>query len=422
MKLFRRVFAAMCAALCLTTVVSPKSTAFITVNAIEKNKEVVLSNTKVPTPTNSGYIETYTTSTSGRVNSFDSAGWIDAAADRCRIVGYNSDGSLRISFPTSHGRITRNFKTNCFTTADLKNASFDMYKVTKNFQCYRRRDKKNAFGSAYKNDLIYHVATSGNMIQIIYPLTGTNNYRMCWTPKSNMNYMEKQISKVDLVNMYLSTNNDYSSAEFAISEFSYASKVVSDTFFTTEFLSKVCNLLGSTVTSLGNPVLMAKSVLNVSSCSTTFTGFIMVMNVENTLKKAIEQAKKVLSWKNKEITNSNWRNCLEDIRDMYVYNAYARGTTSDWLNDFASLNTPRKRVEYLINLCATGIGEGVLGVLGEAEIDKKVTAIVNAVDAATTGLQCLINTAPLFGGESYQLMKSAQETFDKMIATVNKLP
>lgn len=417
MKMFRRFVAAICAALCLTSVVSPTASGFVSVNAMEKVKEIGLPKVKIPTPTNSGYIEAYTTKTSGRVNSFDSTGWIDAAADRCRIVGFNSDGSLRISFPTSSGRLTRNFKANCFTSADLKNGSFDSYRVTKNFQCYRRIDKKNTFGSAYKNDIVYLVATSGSMIQIIYPLTGTNNYRMCWTPKSNMSYMVKLVSKVDFVNEQKASW--FKSAENTISNLSNNSAVITQAFATTEFLTKICNVLGSTVTA--NPLLMLKSVANPSSCFTTFAGLVLVTNVVGSCDEAIRRANKVLAWKNKTITNSNWQSFVEDVREMQAYSAYARAASMAWLDELASLNTPAKRAQYLFNLCGSGILDGVFGALGDADISKTLTKVVNGVNASTTALQCLNNTAALFGGTAYKNMTDVRNTFNNMIANIKKL-
>lgn len=335
MKKPHRMIVALCMALLLAVAWSTDcltTSGFLTVNAQGRIKEVPLPKVKVPTPATSGYIETYTIKNSGRVNSPDSTAWIAAYEDRCRIVGINSNGTVKVSFPTSNGRLIRNFNLSDFTTANLKNGTFDTYRVTKNFTCYRRKDKKQTFGSAYKNDVIYVLAESGGMIQIIYPITdGTANncWRMCWTPKSNMSYMVKIVSRIDFINKEKA--EWFTLAENAKRTITSAYKTSIDVVSSKAVLTALGGITGTVGAAyLGvTPKPSLDPEIKV--------GIFQIIICKFAVSYAIKCIDKVLSYRNVTMTNDRCIEMATAYRDMCAFTQLVYKLYGPILDEYASL-------------------------------------------------------------------------------------
>ena len=402
----------------LGTAGSPVS-GIIPVTPVKASSEV-LNKQKFPTPTSSACCEVYTLQKSGKVRSFDSTAWIDAGADRCCIVGINKDGSLKISLPTNSGRIVRNFKANLFTKANLKDGTFDTYKVTKDFKCYRREGGAQAFGESWKGDIIYHVATSSDSkwIQIIYPITGTSRWRMCWTQKSNMKYMVKIVSRLDFLNEQ--KNTFFRSAENTISVLQNNMTVCGQIFASKEFLTRVSAAIGGLSTA--NPWSAIKSAVDVDNAMETFLGLVALQNAKTSCDQAISYARKVLSWKSKTITNANWLEFMETVREMYAYAAVARCVTSVWLDEMAGLNTTAKKVDYLFRLTATGFLNGAFGAIADLNLSKTCTKVIEITSRSTSVLQCLTDSIIYLCPKAAEEMKSARNSVNNIIANMKKMP
>ena len=377
----------------------------------------VFEKQKLPTLSSSSYIETYTLQESGKVKSYNSTAWIDARLDRCYILGV-SNGSLKVSLPTSNGRIIRDFKANLFTAADLR-SEFPTYRATADIKCFRRKGGAQAFGEVFKTDVIYILnSTDQKWMQILYPITGTSRWRMCWTQKSNMKYLVPITTKLDFINGQ--KNGWFQTAQNALSNMQSNKNIVNKIYFSNEFLTRVSNALGGIAT--GSPINMVKAVVNPENFSSTLAGLVLLGDTMTALDQAITYNNKVLAWKNRSINNSNWESFLTDIREAQASTAVARSLSMKWINKLAGLTTAGARANSLFTVVASGFMDGVFGSVADADLSKSCTRIINICSRTTTAVTCLTETLEYLHNDAYNQQAAIKKQWNEIIKSVRGFP
>ena len=108
---------------------------------------------------------------------FDSASYIDGAADLCVIDRIYQNGWVKVTYPVASGQKT----AYCGLSAFIGENAVTPYssRVTDNTKVYRRSDLSETIGSVWSTDTFYVVAETGRLKQIIYPLDN-GGWKMGW--------------------------------------------------------------------------------------------------------------------------------------------------------------------------------------------------------------------------------------------------
>lgn len=118
----------------------------------------------------SGKLITYTTNA---LNS--STGYIEPG-DYCKILAFYSNGSVKVSYPTSKGSRTAYAAMNGF----MASTGFDTRTRTlgKKLTAYRRSTGNSTIGTVYASDQVIVVGTSNGRTQVQYPCSG--GFKLGW--------------------------------------------------------------------------------------------------------------------------------------------------------------------------------------------------------------------------------------------------
>ncbi len=141
----------------------------------ETNVYAATSTSKVP-------ITCYTIST-GRTSTYELrngrysyTGYIDGATDCCTILQVRSDGYCKVKYPVARGYRTAYAPSSAFfVNTDF---STNTVQLGSGKTAYRRSNLSQKIGSVYANDNVIIVGTSGNITQVIYPVSG--GYKLGW--------------------------------------------------------------------------------------------------------------------------------------------------------------------------------------------------------------------------------------------------
>jgi len=138
-----------------------------------------------PALSSSKYIKVYTISTGNNTPAYDSKstskkiGTIYASDE---LYVYSISGSwVYLSYPTSSGRKKAYVPLSTITSATA--TSFTATSARATITTYRRASTTNSFGSISKGDTVLFIATSGNYVQVLYPISG--GYKLGWVTKAN---------------------------------------------------------------------------------------------------------------------------------------------------------------------------------------------------------------------------------------------
>ncbi len=105
--------------------------------------------------------------------------YITGSTDLCIIHAIYTDGWCYISYPSSaesDGYFEAYVKLDTF----IGSTSTATWTSTGNYTAYRRSDLSATIGSVSSGDACLVVNTSGNLKQVIYPVTGSGYYKMGW--------------------------------------------------------------------------------------------------------------------------------------------------------------------------------------------------------------------------------------------------
>ncbi|MEQ3216427.1 leucine-rich repeat protein [Hominifimenecus microfluidus] len=128
--------------------------------------------------------QAYTIS-SGKVTVYDSSHnayatsshYIDGANDLCTINSIGTDGWCQVTYPTSSGSFTAYAPLNTFI---LGNAGTKEWTASGTYTAYRRSSGTATIGSVSNGDSCVKVASENGKMQVMYPVTGKNYYKLGW--------------------------------------------------------------------------------------------------------------------------------------------------------------------------------------------------------------------------------------------------
>lgn len=106
--------------------------------------------------------------------------------DNCDLTDVYSNGWCEVSYPTSSGRKTKYLPLSCFVKDT--SATPEAYTATEQVTTYIRSDLSNNIGWLSPNDKFFKVSTSGNAVQVLYPVDEQygGGYRLAWIEKSKL--------------------------------------------------------------------------------------------------------------------------------------------------------------------------------------------------------------------------------------------
>lgn len=125
----------------------------------------------------------------GRISVYAQAGgspeanrYIDGNTDLCTIEEIYTNGWCKVTYPTSSGNRTAYTPTSEFIQGSSKTA----WSATQNMTAYRRSGGGDTIGSVDAGDRCVLVSEENGRLQLMYPVSGTNYYKMGWVDKPAM--------------------------------------------------------------------------------------------------------------------------------------------------------------------------------------------------------------------------------------------
>ena len=117
-----------------------------------------------------------------------SYGYIDGESDQCDIIQIYKNGWCKVRYPASSNIKTGYCLLSGFIEERLKVSPYQAA-VAANTTVYTSSDMATVFGSVWSTDILYVVAETDVLAQIIYPLDA-GGYKMGWIDKEQLNRQE----------------------------------------------------------------------------------------------------------------------------------------------------------------------------------------------------------------------------------------
>lgn len=118
----------------------------------------------------SGKLTTYTSNALNK-----SSGYI-VPGDYCKITAFYSNGSVKVTYPTSRGSKTAYAATSGFMAST--NFSTQLGKIGKRLTAYRRSTGNATIGTVYAQDAVMIIGNANGRTQVQYPCSG--GYKLGW--------------------------------------------------------------------------------------------------------------------------------------------------------------------------------------------------------------------------------------------------
>ncbi len=153
------------------------------------DEEELTKNTKYKTPISCvAYKQMDVYYSSGKVES----GHYISAGDACKIDAVYTNGLCSVTYPTSSGKREAYAKFNDFVPNPV---SLSSYTAEKAYTTYNHSDKKKKSGSLSVNSICTIVGQTGNMYQLIYPISG--GYKLGWIDTNELKDIVKPVPEPD---------------------------------------------------------------------------------------------------------------------------------------------------------------------------------------------------------------------------------
>ena len=103
------------------------------------------------------------------------------ATDKCTIMDVYSNGAVRVKYPVSGGRYKIAFaRTNdFFNSADF---AVSTTHLGKRLKAYKKSVGSSTIGTVYATDDVIIIGTENGRTQVMYPISGSNSWKMGWVP------------------------------------------------------------------------------------------------------------------------------------------------------------------------------------------------------------------------------------------------
>ncbi len=124
----------------------------------------------------------------GKIYGTNGSSYLDPG-DKCKITQVKGSGDaeqIYVTYLTKKGSVSRWFMRNKIFYTPLSDS---YYKIRANgyVQAYTTYGRGTTYGKVYPNDICLALYHKGQSTLIAMPLTGTNNYRLCWIARNDYN-------------------------------------------------------------------------------------------------------------------------------------------------------------------------------------------------------------------------------------------
>lgn len=131
-------------------------------------------------PISTGTVTVYDVNGNAYPTSGSGSHYIAGSTDLCTIQAVYTDGMCSVSYPTSKGSFEAYAKLSDFIASPSPQA----WSADRSYDAFARSDMASRIGSVDAGDHCLVVSSSGNRVQVIYPVTGTGTCKMGWIDRT----------------------------------------------------------------------------------------------------------------------------------------------------------------------------------------------------------------------------------------------